>query len=182
MTRKYIIVSGLPASGKSTIGEKLAELLDFRYIDKDTFLEKLFVSRGIGNTEWRQKLSRDSDVQFVGEATRSKKAVVVSHWKTDTTEALSGTSTDWLRNPMYSVVEIYCSCSVETAVSRFELRQRHSGHLDNLKSKNELIEWMGRYQQGLPLEIGELVAVQSDRSIDMESIVERIGDTSIVNT
>jgi predicted kinase len=60
-----VVVSGLPASGKTTLGRQLAGALDLPLIDKDEILESLFDSRGIGDASWRRKLSRESDADWI---------------------------------------------------------------------------------------------------------------------
>ena len=81
MARCFILVSGLPGSGKSTLAQQLASALGLPLFDKDTILERLFESRGIGDGAWLRKLSRDSDRILDTEATASLGAVLVSHWR-----------------------------------------------------------------------------------------------------
>jgi adenylate kinase family enzyme len=38
----YVIVTGLPASGKTTLAIALSSELGFEHLDKDAFLEALF--------------------------------------------------------------------------------------------------------------------------------------------
>ena len=73
MENYCIIITGLPGSGKSTIGRLIAKALNIPMFDKDDYLEKLFEERGINDLAWRQKLSRESDLQFVGEISRLRR-------------------------------------------------------------------------------------------------------------
>jgi predicted kinase len=59
--RRFVVVSGLPGSGKTTVGRHLAAALDLPLLDKDAILEGLFERKGIGDTAWRRALSRESD-------------------------------------------------------------------------------------------------------------------------
>ena len=54
--RRLIIISGLPASGKTTLGRELAKLLGFQFIDKDDILESLFAENQNFSSELRQRL------------------------------------------------------------------------------------------------------------------------------
>src|SRR5262249_20264456 len=92
----FILVSGLPGSGKSTLAQQLASALGLPLFDKDTILERLFESRGIGDGAWLRKLSRDSDRILETEATASLGAVLVSHWRLPGMRPNSGTPTSWL--------------------------------------------------------------------------------------
>jgi len=42
MRHQYLILTGTPASGKSTIGRALSEKLELEMLDKDEILEDLF--------------------------------------------------------------------------------------------------------------------------------------------
>ena len=44
-----IVISGLPASGKTTLGMAVAKSLSIPYLDKDHFLERLYEKEGVGN-------------------------------------------------------------------------------------------------------------------------------------
>src|SRR4249919_3490736 len=92
----FIVVSGVPGSGKSTLGAALALTLGLRFLDKDDFLEQLFESKGVGDIVWRRGLSRESDLLFQMEAANSEGAVLVSHWRLAGMPANSGTPTQWL--------------------------------------------------------------------------------------
>ena len=61
MRKPYVVISGLPGSGKTTLGRRLASLLNLPLIDKDDILDRLFESKGIGDAAWRRRLSRESD-------------------------------------------------------------------------------------------------------------------------
>jgi dephospho-CoA kinase len=50
--RLFVVVSGLPGSGKTTLGRRLAPALDLPLIDKDDILNRLFESKGIGTWTW----------------------------------------------------------------------------------------------------------------------------------
>lgn len=53
----FVIVSGLPASGKSRLGAVLAPLLCLPMLDKDAFLEALFEGDGVGDATDAQALA-----------------------------------------------------------------------------------------------------------------------------
>ena len=95
MNKPFIVISGLPGSGKSTLGQYLAKGLGLRVLDKDAILERLFEAKGVGDIEWRRMLSRESDIILQAEATASDGAVLVSHWRLPGMPLNSGTPTDW---------------------------------------------------------------------------------------
>ena len=157
-----IVVTGLPGSGKTTIGNIVAEKFDVPLLDKDDYLERLFEERGIGDLAWRQKLSRESDALFQRDARGRKTAVLVSHWRPRGLDSTSGTPVEWLDSHYGHVIELFCRCSVEEAAKRFMNRVRHPGHRDGLKSREEIVAWMHSYDKLLPLTLGALEVVETD--------------------
>ena len=134
MNECAIFVTGLPGSGKSTLGRRLAAELGWPILDKDDFLEALFDSQGLGDEQWRRRLSIEADKQFEITALEQSNTVLVSHWRpsgrTDT-----GTPVDWVNRHFQNTVEVYCECDPELATRRFVSRTRHPGHLDTTKSE-----------------------------------------------
>ena len=55
-TPLVLIVTGAPASGKSTLGPHLARALALPYLSKDLFKESLFETLGIADRAWSQRL------------------------------------------------------------------------------------------------------------------------------
>jgi predicted kinase len=137
---RYFIVSGLPGSGKTSLGRSLARAFDLPLLDKDEILEGLFDSLGGGDAEWRSRLSRAADEVLRRLALESGGAVLVSFWKHPQSTSASGTPTSWLNALPGPVVEVHCVCTPETAAQRFLARQRHAGHLDHLKRADEVLE------------------------------------------
>lgn len=93
----FVIVSGIPASGKTTLGKALAQKLSLPHLDKDEILEASFEREGTGDVAWRKKLSRASDETLERLAVDSSGAVVTSFWRTANTDVGSGTPVDWLQ-------------------------------------------------------------------------------------
>ena len=62
MRKPFVVISGLPGSGKTTLARRLAPALNLPLIDKDDILDRLFEAKGSGDAVWRRRLSRESDV------------------------------------------------------------------------------------------------------------------------
>lgn len=150
-----IVMTGLPASGKTTLGRAVARALDLSFLDKDDFLER-FYADGLPQTmAERRALSRRADVLFQAAAQRAGPAVLVSHWRVG--QGPGGTPTSWLPETFGTLVQVLCRCSVEAAVDRFKSRQRHPGHLDHLRDASALVQQMRSYADDLPVPLGEVV-------------------------
>jgi hypothetical protein len=169
-----IIVTGLPASGKTTIGREVASRLKIPFLDKDAYLEKLFDKCGIGDNAWRQQLSLQSNTLFQADAIVHQQVVLVSHWRPTSLSGPSGTPTDWLTPSFGKVIELFCDCPPEAAVQRFVARQRHAGHLDVHRNADEMSEWLDRYLVRLPIGIGQLIAVNSAEAPNFDHIIAEI--------
>ncbi len=175
--RRFVVVSGLPGSGKSTLGAQLAEALGLRFLDKDAILESLFESRGTGDVAWRRALSRESDLIFRAEAEASQGAVLVSHWHLAGMAVDSGTSTDWISPQLGALVHVHCVCPVEVAAHRFRARRRHAGHLDVERSEAEVVESFERVARLGRLGVEPCVEVDASGPVAVEDLVRRIKET-----
>lgn len=78
-----IVVSGLPASGKSTVARILAHDLQLPVVDKDTILKALFDSLGCPTPADRTRLSRASDEVLFALAAELLLAILVNWWHHD---------------------------------------------------------------------------------------------------
>ena len=114
----FVVVSGLPGSGKSTVARALAPRLGLPILDKDEILERLFDRRGIGDAAWRRQLSRESDALLMTAAVRSPGAVIASFWHMPGMSPDSGTPTDWLARLSPTLVEIHPDCAFARMAGR----------------------------------------------------------------
>lgn len=174
MRKPFVVISGLPGSGKTTMGRRLAPALDLPLIDKDDIMDRLFESKGSGNAEWRRTLSRKSDAILQQEATSSNGAIVVSFWRLPGMSSDSGTPTDWLDAPSHRVINLHCACEPEVAASRFLRRRRHPGHLDRESSALEVLASLRQLSQLPPLDIGQRIDVDTSREPNLTDVLRAI--------
>jgi gluconate kinase len=169
-----VIVSGLPASGKSTLSRNLSAALSLSLLDKDDILEALFETLGIGDADWRQLLSRTSDEILQRLASSSSGAVITSFWRHPEISSLSGAPTDWINSASRRVVEIYCECDPQVAAARFIGRNRHPGHLDSLKRVEDVLTSFQTLAARGPLGVGKLLRVDTSGEIEFEKLVGEV--------
>ena len=172
--QRHIIVSGIPASGKSTIGRAIADALGMPMLDKDEILEAMFDEQGIGNAEWRTRLSRAADEAFKETALRSREAVITSWWRHPASLADSGTPVEWLSSLPGVVVEIHCVCGPHIAAERFLSRTRHAGHLDHWKTQEELMASFQQHAVLGPLGLGQVVLIDTEQALDLKDLLAEI--------
>lgn len=164
-----IVVSGAPATGKSTIAREVAKALDLPLIDKDDILEHLFDALGVGDQAWRARLSRASDAIFLSMISELRCGVAVSFWRHDgQRQRNSGTPVDLLRERTDSVIELHCRCEEQTALDRFKRRRRHPGHLDKLNDGAGHLGKQGFLDQLAhgPLNVGRTITVDTGNDVD----------------
>jgi len=172
--QRHIIVTGIPASGKSTIGHAVAAALGLAMLDKDEILEAMFNSQGVGNAEWRTRLSRAADEALQERALRSDGAVITSWWRHPASHLDSGTPIEWLSSLPGVGVELHCICSPHVATERFLSRKRHEGHLDLLKTHAEVLSSFQQHAALGPLGVGRVVEVNTERSVELRTLLAQI--------
>lgn len=161
----FVVVTGLPASGKSALAEPLADALGIPWISKDAIKEQLFESEGYGGWDRSKELSRAADAAMVAAAREVDAAVLDNFWHLDSAEAL-------LAQLAGRRIEVCCRCSPETAYERFRRRQRHPGHADdeNVTGLDDFIA----YARLLPLRVGPVIEVDTERPVDMRVVTGRV--------
>jgi hypothetical protein len=173
----FIVVTGLPASGKSTVATLVGAGLGLPVIDKDTILEALFDALGAGDRQRRTALSRAADAVMQRLARETRGCVLVSWWRHPRSDEASGTPMDWLAELPGRLVELHCRCAPATAISRFLARQRHAGHLDRERSAEvERARFDAAASRG-PAGTGELLQWDTEQPPDAGALLAAIAAT-----
>ena len=172
--KRFVVVSGLPCSGKSTLARRLAPVLGLPLFDKDAFLEQLFESKGTGDRKWRRALSREADSMLQAHAAASVGAILASFWRLQGMVEDTGTPTAWITDLSSQLVQVHCACSPELAAERFFQRQRHPGHLDGSLSRVEILKSLREVASLGLLELGNRIDVDTSRPVELQSVLGEI--------
>ena len=170
----HVVISGLPAAGKSTLGAALASRAGLPLFDKDDYLERLFAQVPPTSSLDRRQLSHRADRAFQSAVESSQGGIAVSWWKHPKSDRDSGTPTAWLLKLPGHLVEVYCKCKPQVAMARFFSRRRHPGHLDELWSSENLSALLEQSFFLGPLRIGSVVEVDCSESVDYANVWTRV--------
>jgi predicted kinase len=171
---RFVVVSGLPGSGKTTVGRQLAAALHLPLLDKDDILVRLFETRGTGDQAWRRALSRASDEVLERDARASEGAVLVSFWRLPGMPEDSGTPTEWLSELHGLVIGVRCVCLPEVAAARFIQRQRHPGHLDHERALADVLASLQAQEQLGALRLEPSIDVDTSQLVDAEALAKQV--------
>ncbi len=132
-----IVISGLPCTGKTAFGTRIAREFSVPFFSKDAFKERLFDDLGWSDRAWSKKLSLVSykllfsilDVQL---AVRRSSIIEANFDPEFHTQILN----DFGQNYSCEFFQIHCHTQPEILLERFRARweggARHPGHADNV--------------------------------------------------
>lgn len=172
--RGFVVISGLPASGKSTVGAALERSLRLPLFDKDSYLEALFESEGTSDITRRREFSKRADMQFQRAAEAKRTGILVSWWKHPASSIDSGTPAQWVAHSGLFAIEVHCVCSPEIATSRFLTRVRHPGHNDSRWSRDSLLAMLQQQQTLGPLFPSANITVNTEHTLDAEQLANQV--------
>jgi predicted kinase len=130
----FVVVSGPPASGKSTLAPALAGELRLPLVAKDTIKDALMAVLPVPDVGTSRQLGRAAVAAMLAVAAESPRGAVI-----ESNFYRSRAAADLRRLPG-RVVEVFCRVDREVARTRYAARagSRHAGHFDSVRSAEEL--------------------------------------------
>jgi predicted kinase len=121
-----VLVTGPPASGKTTLAQPLARQLGLPLLGKDTIKEALFDALGSGDRAWSRRLGAASYAVLLELARELPAAVLDANFYPDHGPGLL--------QACQRPIEVFCRCPAAEVNCRFTRRApgRHPGHVDHV--------------------------------------------------
>jgi predicted kinase len=163
----FVVISGAPGAGKTTLARPLAAALDLPLIEKDTIKEALGDVLGAADMAASKRLGAATLHVMYALARVNRGALLESAWE----PALAREELARLPGP---IIEVFCDVSPEVAQQRYAARTgtRHVVHFDAEQAGN-LQGWVDRHPQvidgGWPV-----VKVDTTRPVDVDALAEQI--------
>jgi predicted kinase len=163
-----VLVTGVPASGKSTVAGPVSDALGLPLLSKDVVKEALFDVLGIADREWALRLGAASAGVLWSLLPQCPRGAVVDIWidpRRDVEMAREGLA----RRGPARLMEVLCDCPGELAAQRYAERVRHPGHhppdeaiLRRIRESAPLME---------PIGLGPALRVDTSRPVDLGAVV-----------
>lgn len=130
----FVVVSGPPASGESTLAPALARELGLPLVAKDTIKDALMSVMPVPDVEASRQVGRGAVAAMLAVAADSPIGAVIE------SNFYRSAAVDDLRRLPGQVLEIFCRCEPAIAQERYTARTgtRHAGHFDGVRPIEEL--------------------------------------------
>ena len=157
MKPTLIIITGLPGTGKTSLGKEIASNFNLPFISKDAFKEILFDVLGSKDREWSKKIgmaSYDILYHITEENLKANKSLII---ETNFDPSFANKKIhEFTKKYNFTPFQIRCITNGKILFQRFKERsnssERHEGHCDN----DNLEKW------GPVLEKGSIEALEID--------------------
>jgi predicted kinase len=166
-----VVVTGPPASGKTTVARQLAAQLRLPLVAKDTIKEGLFDGLGAGDLDWSKRLGEATYLAMLGiaeESVAARASLVL-----EGNFVRGGEFAARLAALPARFVQIHCSAPLEVLLDRYGSRTRHPGHIDHERGQalREAVE-SGRHE-ALDLS-GEAIRLDTTKPVDLAELAGRM--------
>lgn len=172
MDPRIVLVSGPPASGKTTIARPLAEALGFALLTKDDIKESLFTSLNgpPDDLAYSRQIGSAAMNLLWALAAHCPQVVLDANFRTRSPHEREQI-TALLRHPEARLVEIYCRIQPEEAARRFAQRARNDRHHPAHALKEISLDQLSEYDQ--PFALSPVLAIDTTQPVDIPALVNQ---------
>jgi predicted kinase len=171
--RSILLVSGAPASGKSTLARALAQILGYPLLSKDTIKESLFDSLGAhlsGNLDVPElsRLLSDAAMDVLWSlAPGCPQLILEANFR-----PASAHERERLTSLQGRKLEIYCHCTPEEAERRFRERATRAEHHPAHSMKTMSAELLMEFDR--PIGLSPVIDVDTEFPVDPVEVAARV--------
>jgi predicted kinase len=173
-----VVVTGPPASGKTTVAEALASALALPLIAKDPLKEVLFDALGPGGVEWSKRLGRAVYPLLYHVLEQQLEAGRACVLEANFDHALAGEELRRLRERFpFRALQIVCDAAPEILLERYAARAgtRHPGHMDDQRLDDVCEAIEARRWRALDLDVEAIELDTTDwAAVDVAAVVDRV--------
>jgi predicted kinase len=170
---RIILVSGPPASGKTTVARPLAAALGFALLTKDDIKESLFSSLDgpPGDLAFSRRIGDAAMHLLWALAPRCPRVVLEANFRTQS-EFERGQVADLISLSGTRLVEIFCRVPLEEAARRFAERARVERHHPAHALREMSVDQLAAYAE--PFSLSPVIEVDTERPVDMDDLRARV--------
>ena len=167
--RRVVLVSGPPASGKTTLARPLARRLGFALLCKDDIKESLYTSMGgpPGDPDFSSRIGAAAMDLLWALAMQCPAVVLEANFRTRSPQERARVAALDAR-----VFEVHCRVPVEEASRRFAERAREERHHPAHPLMEMTPERMAEYAE--PFDLSPVIEVDTTSPVDIEVLADRI--------
>lgn len=153
-----VLITGMPATGKTTLGKTLSEKYLFPFISKDALKERIFDALGWSDKDWSLKVSAAShrimDYVIEEELKAGQSIILESNFK----HAIDSARFTKMQSRFgCEVVQILCWAKGEVVFERFMKRigttERHPGQVEKISPEEIRRGFVAANGKDVPLDI-----------------------------
>jgi predicted kinase len=165
-----VVVTGMPAAGKSTLAESLSRSLELPLIARDALKEQLYETLGDGDLDWSARLGAAAFALLfdVARALLETGTDVIVE-----ANFFSGTEPQFAALPQHRVLQIHCHAPLDLLMARYTARPRHRGHHDAEKVGELPVRYASGAHEPLGLS-GEMLGVDTSQEVDTAALAATV--------
>jgi predicted kinase len=171
--RRIVLISGPPASGKTTIARPLAEALGFALLTKDDIKESLFTSmQGASGDVAASRRIGDAAMDLLWAlAPHCPQIVLEANFRTQSAQERNRVAT-LIALPGMRLVEVFCRVPLEEAARRFAQRARLERHHPAHALREMSVEQLAVYAE--PFSLSAVIEIDTSGPVDVEALLARV--------
>jgi predicted kinase len=171
--RRIVLISGPPASGKTTLARPLAEALGFALLTKDDIKESLFTSMSgaPGDVAFSRRIGDAAMHLLWALAPSCPQVVVEANFRTQSEFERSQVAA-LISLPGTRLIEVFCRVPLEEAARRFAERARLERHHPAHALTEMSVEQLAAYAE--PFALSPVIEVDTCGPMDVAALLTRV--------